>query len=76
MICRGPHRICAGLTALMGCILASPEAFACSVCFGDPESPMSQGVVWGVVAMIGVVGFVLIGVAGTGLFWLHRSRRL
>lgn len=52
------------------------EAQACAVCFGDPDSAMAQGVVWGVLVLVGIVGFVLAGVAGTALFWLHRSRRL
>jgi len=71
-----------GLTARV-CLLASlalgaivEPAAACAVCFGDPDSGMARGVVAGVWVLIGVVGFVLTGVAGTGLFWLHRSRVL
>jgi hypothetical protein len=56
---------------------AMPSAArACAVCFGDPESGMAQGVVAGVFVLIGVVGFVLVGLAGTGLFWMHRARQL
>ena len=51
-------------------------ALACSVCFGDSESPMAKGVVAGVLLLAGIISFVLMGVAGTGLFWVHRSRRL
>jgi hypothetical protein len=29
----------------------------------------------GVYVMVGVIGSVLVGVACTGLFWLHRGRR-
>lgn len=52
------------------------ESHACSVCFGDPDSPMTHGVIMGIWVLIGVIGFVLTLVAGTGLYWLHRSRRL
>lgn len=58
-------------------MLALPDlARACSVCFGDPESPMAQGAVAGVYVMIGFIGFVLLMIASTGVFWLVRSRRL
>lgn len=57
-------------------VLWAQPVLGCAVCFGDPESPMARGVSAGVVVLIGVVGFVLMGIAGTGLFWIHRSRRL
>ena len=56
--------------------IATTPALACAVCFGDPDSPMTKGVVAGVIVLVSVVGFVLLGVAGTGLYWVHRSRRL
>ncbi len=56
--------------------LATGVAQACAVCFGDSESPMSKGVVAGVLVMIGFVGFVLAAVTGTGLYWMHRGRQL
>lgn len=51
-------------------------AQACAVCFGDPQSPMARGAVMGVVTLVGIVGFVLAAIAGTGFFWLHRSLKL
>jgi len=59
--------------AVMGC---SCPAFACAVCFGDPESPLTKGALMGVYVLVGVVGFVLAGIAGTGAFWIQRSRKL
>ena len=61
------------IVAVTAC--ASP-ALACAVCFGDPESPLTKGALMGVYVLVGVVGFVLVGIAGTGAFWIHRSRRL
>ena len=54
--------------------LAAAPAFACSTCFGDPDSEMVKGAVMGVYVLVGVVSFVLAGIAGTSLFWIHRSR--
>lgn len=63
--------------ALTACLFLLPEAArACAVCFGDPESAMAKGVVAGVWVLLGVVSFVLVGVAGISLFWVHRSRML
>lgn len=52
------------------------SAQACAVCFGDPDSPMAKGVIAGVFVLLGAVAVVLVGVAGTSLFWVRRGRRL
>ena len=58
-------------------VLALPDsALACSVCFGDPDSPMTRGAAAGVYVMIGIIGFVLTGIASTACFWLARARRI
>ena len=49
---------------------------ACAVCFGDPESDMARGAVAGIIVLASIVGFVLMGITGTSLFWIHRSRQL
>lgn len=49
---------------------------ACAVCFGDPESDMAKGAIAGIMVLTGFIGFVLLGVTGTGLYWIHRSRQL
>ena len=68
--------ICRLLTAAVF-VLSFPDlAGACSVCFGDPDNPMTKGTVAGVYVMIGFIAFVLVGVAGTATFWMVRSRRL
>ncbi|MGB0715556.1 MAG: hypothetical protein ACPGXK_06750 [Phycisphaerae bacterium] len=63
----------------LGCLAVAmfvADARACSVCFGDPESKMTLGAVWGVATLVGVVVMVLGGIAGTGLFWIQRSRKI
>ena len=58
------------LVALFG--LIQPSAFACSICYGEPDSPMTRGLTWAIIALGGIVGVVLAGVA---LFFVHVSRR-
>lgn len=57
-------------------IVKSTPVVACAVCFGDPDSPMVKGALAGMLVLVGVISFVLMGVVGTGLYWNHRSRRL
>jgi hypothetical protein len=49
-----------------------PSALACSVCYGEPDSPMTRGLTWAIIALAGIVGAVLSGVAG---FFVHVNRR-
>lgn len=48
---------------------------ACSACFGDPQSNIAKGAVWGVVVLGGVTYCLLMVLVGTGVFWYRRSRR-
>ena len=65
------------LFPLVAAGVALPQsARACSVCFGDADSLMVKGAIMGAYFLVGVIGFVMLGVAGTSLFWLRRSRRL
>ena len=57
-------------------MVAAQPVHACAVCFGDPESNMAKGAVAGVLALAGFIGFVLMGITGTGLFWILRNRQL
>lgn len=69
----------AAIVAAVGFVtvtLAAQQATACAVCFGDPDSDMSKAAVWGVATLFGIVGSVLTGIAGVGLFWHQRSRRM
>jgi len=64
-----------GLVGVTALSVAAGDALACATCFGDPESDMAKGAVWGVAVLFGIVCSVLSGIAGVGLFWLQRSRR-
>ena len=54
-------------------VLAADIAEACSVCFGNPESPMTKSVVAGVWVMLGCIGSLLAAFAGLFLYWTYRS---
>lgn len=45
---------------------------ACSVCYGDAGSPMSDGLTWAITLMVGVVGAVLAGVVA---FFVQSARK-
>ena len=49
--------------------------WACSVCFADPGSASSKGVVLAVLFLMGVVGLVLAAVMATLLVWSRRARK-
>lgn len=61
------------LTAM---ILAADKLFACSVCFGDPNSPLTHGAKAAVLFLVGVVVMVLCSIVGVAMFWMHRARLL
>jgi hypothetical protein len=62
--------------ALLFAILLPSVAFACPVCFGDPNSNLTKGANNGVLFLLAIVGLVQIGFAA--LFWSfwRRSKEL
>jgi len=62
--------LCAVLT------LHAPQACACAVCFGDPNSPMTKAAIAGVIVLVGVTTAVLIGIAILGFKWMRRDSKL
>ena len=69
-------RISLTILACLAVLLSAAPALACSVCYGDPNSAMSQGAKAGVLVLLGVVGVVLTGVASLLIFWMRRAARL
>ncbi len=66
-----------GLPALLATLLLGPDyAVACPVCFGDPDSDMARGAVWGILVLGIVVYGVLMGMVGIGVTWFIRARKL
>jgi hypothetical protein len=48
--------------------------FACSVCFGQSDSPMAIGTNMGIFLMLGVTAVVLASFAGFFLYLMRRAR--
>ncbi|GEM_PF-2137322 len=63
-----------GLTVWL--FLPAKDALACSVCFGDPHSKISHGVFAAVYLLLGLVIFVLGGIAGTAFTWARRAKNI
>jgi hypothetical protein len=64
------------ILACLGALLIASPAFACSVCYGDPNSAMSKGAQAGVLVLLGVIGVVLTGLASLLIFWMRRAANL
>jgi hypothetical protein len=45
---------------------------ACAACYGQSDSPMAQGMNWGIFSLLAVVVTVLGGIAG---FFVYLARR-
>ena len=60
----------------MSPLLGLNALLACSVCFGDPNSDMSQGAKAGVLVLLGVITAVLGAIVFLLCFWAKRARML
>jgi len=58
---RRPNQFLLMMVAI-GLALHPLSLFACSACYGDPDSSVSNGLTWAITALIGVIGCVLTGV--------------
>jgi hypothetical protein len=50
--------------------------WACAACYGQSDSSMAAGMNWGIMCLLGVIVFVLGGVAGFFVFLARRSVKL
>ena len=64
------------LLVCLAALLTAQPVLACSVCYGDPNSAMTQGAQAGVLVLLGVVGVVLTGLASLLIFWMRRAAHL
>ena len=56
-------------------IAARPSTLeACAVCFGDPDSPMTKGMQWGIASLFFILVPVLGGVGGFFVFLIKRGK--
>jgi hypothetical protein len=60
----------AGALAMLA--LRPDSVLACAACYGQSDSPLAQGMNWGIFSLLAVVGCVLSGIA---MFFVHVSKR-
>jgi hypothetical protein len=54
-------------------VLCAPQAvFACAACYGASDSPLAQGMNWGILTLLVIVFSVMGGIVG---FFVHVGRR-
>jgi len=54
-------------------VLARPDSlFACATCYGASDSPLAQGMNWGIMTLLVIVFSVMCGIVG---FFVHVGRR-
>jgi hypothetical protein len=51
----------------------TPAAMACATCFGASDSPMAQGMNWGIFSLLAVIIPVLAIIGGFFIFLARRS---
>lgn len=58
---------------LLVCLTAmvSSRALACATCYGASDSPLAQGMNWGIMVLLGFVGTVMTGIVA---FFVHVGR--
>jgi len=61
------------IAVMLGCLaVLAGRVQACAVCYGASDSPLAQGMNWGIVTLLGFIGFVL---AALVVFFVHLGRR-
>ena len=58
---------------IAGIALAAPSAFACAACYGKSDSPLAEGMNWGIFSLLAVVVCVLGSIAGFFVFLAKKS---
>jgi hypothetical protein len=54
-------------------VLCAPRAaFACAACYGQSDSPLAQGMNWGIMTLLGVIFSVMSGIV---VFFVHVGRK-
>jgi hypothetical protein len=56
-----------------GVVSHAPSALACAACFGKSDSPLAQGMNWGIFSLLAVVVCVLSGIASVGVYFAKKS---
>jgi len=57
---------------LAAALVPSP-LFACATCFGQSDSPMAQGMNWGIFTLLGVIVTVLATIFGFFVYLIRKA---
>lgn len=57
----------------LGTVLAPHPLWACAACFGSSDSPLAHGMNMGILSLLGVVVFVLGGIAAFFIYLVRKS---
>ena len=60
------------LITVMFAFMTKSSVIACATCYGASDSPLAQGMNWGIATLLGVIGVVLSGVVA---FFVHIGVR-
>ena len=64
-------------TVLSALALAAPtQLLACAACFGRSDSRLAEGMNWGILTLLAVVGTVVLGLVALFVGHLRRASRL
>ena len=55
---------------------APSPLLACAACYGKSDSPLAQGMNWGIFTLMGVIGTVLVSIAAFFVFIIRREAAL
>ena len=64
------------LAAAICQLLTAISVNACPVCFGNPDSPLTQGTSNGILFLLGVIGLVQIGFVALFITFWRRARAI
>ena len=68
------HRLALlALVALVLLLVSAPDAPACAACFGASDSKLAQGMNAGIFTLLGVIGGVLLAIAGFFCYLVRRA---
>ena len=54
-------------------VLRPGSLLACAACYGQSDSPMAQGMNWGIFTLLTVIVSVLVGIGGFFIFLARKS---
>lgn len=64
------------LGAALFAFATKQSASACAACYGASDSPLAQGMNWGIMVLLGFITCVLVGVTGFFIYIIRRANAL